>query len=205
MHHQPLRVLRRSSRLLILGGLLFAAAAFISSFLFPLEYRADAQIYIIAGARYGVDPFTTVKSAERIGENITQITQTSDFYDKVISQSGESLDLSRFEGVSERVKRKRWQKAVNTSVVFGTGVLNVEAYHKDPDQAVAFASAVSQTLIDRGREYVGQDVSMRIINSPVATRFPARPNIVVNTVLGFIFGVLLLATIVLSKKRSIIS
>lgn len=199
-HHQPARVLKKRSKVILLVGLLVAILSLITSMLFPLQYRADAQLYIISGARYGADPFTIVKSAERIGENITQIMKTNDFYQKVIAQPGYQLDLSEFQNVEERVKRKRWKKTINGSVVFGTGVLNVSAYHENPEQAKAFAGAAVDTLVERGREYVGTDVTMKVVNHPVATKYPVRPNLVVNTILGFFLGVLGMSVIVLRKK-----
>lgn len=72
------------------------------SLLFPLEYRADAQALIISKSRYGVDPYTVVKSAERVGENLVQVIGTKDFYDKVMLQTGYSIDRTKFDNVSEK-------------------------------------------------------------------------------------------------------
>lgn len=198
-HHQPARVLKKRSKVIFLTGMILAVMSLLGSLLFPLQYRADAQLYIISGSRYGADPFTIVKSAERIGENITQIMKTDDFYQKVIAQPGYQLDLSDFQNVEERVKRKRWNKTINGSVVFGTGVLNVSAYHEDPKQAEAFAGAAVDTLVERGREYVGTDVTMKVVNYPVATKYPVRPNVLINTILGFFIGVLGMSIVVLRK------
>lgn len=202
--HHPTTILRRRSKIIVLTGVIVALATFLVTLLFPMEYRADAQVFIISQSRYGVDPYTVVKSAERIGENITQVMKTNDFYQKVIAQPGYQLDTTRFQNVPERIKRERWEKTISGSVVFGTGVLNVSAYHRNPEQAQAFAGAAVDTLVERGKEYVGGDVTMKVVNYPVVTRFPARPNIVVNTVLGFIVGVVFMSVIVLRKKKSLI-
>ncbi len=203
-HQQPATILRRRSKVIVLSGILVAAMCFFATLLLPLEYRADAQVFISSQSRYGVDPYTVVKSSERIGENLTQIMKTNDFYQKVISQPGYQLDTTRFQNIEERIKRKRWEKTISSSVVFGTGVLNVSAYHKNQQQAQAFASAAVDALVQQGKEYVGTDVTMKVVNYPVVTQFPVRPNIIVNTLLGFFVGVVGMGVLVLRKKRGLV-
>lgn len=199
-HNSPTRLLVRRWKFIFVVGLVLAMTSALVTVLFPLEYRADAQILIISQSRYGVDPYTTVKSAERIGENIAQIVKTNDFYNKVIAQPQYTLDLSRFQGIAERIKRKRWQKTIDASVVFGTGVLNLSAYNTNASQAQQFASAATDALVNYGADYVGGDVVLKIVNQPVVTSIPVRPNILMNAFLGFVVGMLLAGLLVVRKK-----
>ena len=105
-----------------------------------------------------------------------------------MSQTNYSLDQSNFEGISERKKRKRWSKTIAPSVVYGTGVLNVSAFSKSADQAKQLTAASVDALVSHGWEYVGGDVSIKIVNDPVATKWPARPNIFVNALAGLLLG-----------------
>ena len=198
--HSFLQTIFRQWKVVILVGLIGACIATGGSLLFPFEYRADAQVFIISQSRFGVDPYTVIRSAEQIGENIAQVVKTGDFYDRVLRQPGFAIDESRFRGVSERIKRKRWQKAVNASVVFGTGVLNISGYHEDPLQAKELTSAVAATLVSQASEYVGGDVTFKVINSSVSTRFPARPNLILNVMLGFLLGVCLMSLLLLRRR-----
>lgn len=201
MFSSPERQLAKRWRALLLSGLVFAMVASLGSLILPLEYRADGQILIISRSRFGVDPYTVAKSAERVGENIAQVVSTDDFYNKVMALPQYSLDTSKFVDVSDRVRRKRWGKTVSASVIFGTGVLNINAYHTSPQQAVAYASAAADALVANSPEYVGGDVTFKIVNSPVATPFPVRPNVIVNGLLGFGFGILFMAILVVRKRR----
>lgn len=187
-HHSLIFILLRRAKTILLIGASAAVLSLLATLLFPLEYRADAQALIIPQSRSGVDPYTIVKSAERVGENLVAIMKTDDFYQKVLDQSGHTLDTSRFIDVSERTKRKRWQKAVQTSVVYGTGIINISAYHSQPDGAKALAAAAAETLAAKGWEYVGGDVTIKVVNSPIVTRLPARPNVAVNVLAGFLVG-----------------
>ena len=84
----PFKVLVSRYRLIIFSGLVVGLGLIlfflILSFVrvMPLEYRADAQALIISQSRYGVDPYTAAKSAERVGENLIQVMKTDDFYQK---------------------------------------------------------------------------------------------------------------------------
>ena len=182
-----------------MGGLIGVVLALTISLFSPVQYRADAQIYVLSRSRFGIDPYTVAKSAERIGENLSQILVTSDFYDKVMNNGNYQLDKSYFVNLPERTIRKRWEKTVDASVVFGTGVLNVSAYHKDPSEAKLYASAILDTLITKGSEYVGDDVSLKVINQPVVGRQPVRPNFLMNAVVGFALGMVLIAFVVLRR------
>ncbi len=202
-YSHPITFLSRKWKTLFLWGILCALFVTAISLLFPLEYRADAGVYIISKSRYGVDPYTVVKSAEQVGQNITQVIKTQDFFDKVMANVPASFDKTPFQNVTDRVRAKRWQKAVDGSVVFGTGVLNVSAYHHDPAQARILATALVDTLVSKGYEYVGGDVTIKQVNKSIVTRFPVRPNIVLNAAIGFFIGLLISGAIFFSKAKRI--
>lgn len=199
MHH-PLRILTRQWKLLIFIGIIVAGLSAGISFLFPVEYRADAQVLIISKTRTGVDPYTTVKSAERVGENIAAVMKTSDFYEKVKAQTAYSIDWERFTNTSERKRRKLWKKSIAPSVSYGTGVLNVSAYGPNKSEALQLAGASTRALVEQGWEYVGGDVTIKVINNPVVTKWPARPNMLVNAIVGFVMGIILMGLAVLARR-----
>lgn len=190
----------RQWKLLVLVGLLVGAVSVGVSFLFPSEYRADAQVLIISKTRAGVDPYTTVKSAERVGENLAAVMQTNDFYEKVKSLPGYTIDWNRFTELNERERRRMWKKTVATSMTYGTGILNVGMYSPSPEEAVQLAGAASRALVENGWEYVGGDVTIKLVNTPVATKWPARPNLLVNGIAGFVGGVILAGLFILARR-----
>lgn len=189
-------------KLIIFVGVLFAVAGVLLSLLLPREYRADAQVLIISQSRFGVDPYTVVKSAERIGENIVQIVRTDDFYQKVMEQGADTIDQSQFDSLNETEKREKWQETVAPAVVYGSGLLNVSVFHTDPTEALDIARATVDTLKSRGWEYVGGDVIIREVNPPVVSENPVRPNIVLNALIAAFLGVLVISFAILKKARS---
>lgn len=197
--HNPLVNLVRRSKLIFLVGLLVALLSAGLTFLFPLEYRADAQVLIISKSSSGIDPYTLVRSAERVGGNVIQVMKTDDFYQKVKAQTNYDIDWNFFENKGEREKRKLWQKTLVPSVVYGTGVLNISTFSTNPDNAVKLAAASADALVSQGWQYVGGDVTMKIVNNPVATKWPVRPNIAINALLGFVVGTLLISLVIIKK------
>ncbi|HLD31802.1 MAG TPA: Wzz/FepE/Etk N-terminal domain-containing protein [Patescibacteria group bacterium] len=195
----PWQELAKRWKLVAFVGALAAIATLVVTLFFPMEYRADAQVLIISKSRYGVDPYTTVKSAERVGENLIQVMKTNDFYNKVMRQPGYSIDQTKFVDLTENKKRDLWQETLAVSMVYGTGVLNISTFHTDSFQAQQLAGATADALVAKGWEYVGGDVMMKVVNDPVVTRWPVRPNIILNTVLGFIIGSIISAGLLIKR------
>lgn len=188
-------------KFLVLLGLIFAVVSAAATFFWPLNYRADAQILVMPKTRYGIDPYTMIKSTERMGENLVEIMMTDDFFRKVRVTAGTTLNWSEYDALTPRQQRRLWSKMIEGSMVYNTGIISVSAYRPDPAAARQLAAAVSQTLVDKGWEYVGGDVVLKIVNPPIATSFPVKPNPITNAGIGFVFGVLL-ASIIASKHRS---
>ena len=184
MFGSPLHLLKKRWKAIILFSIIVAILSGFLTLLFPLNYKANSQVYIIAQNRYGVDPYTTVKSAERVGENLIQIIKTTDFYNKVKTENTE-IDWTYFEKYSEKKKREKWLKSVNTNMVYGTSVMNVDVYHTSAEEAKKISEAVAKTLVSKAWEYVGGDVVIKVINDPIVSNYPVKPNVFLNAFLGF--------------------
>ncbi len=191
--------LARSKKLLIAIGILSGLIVGGVTLAFPLKYRADAQVYILSQARFGVDPYTVAKSGERIAENLVQIMKTEDFYEKAKSEASYLVDWNYFENRTLRDRKKLWEKTIDPSVVYGSSVLTVSAYHADSAQAIAITGAAASALVTKASEYVGGDVSIRLVGRPIATQFPVKPNPLVNAVIGAGIGMLCAALLLLRK------
>ncbi len=195
----PLRRLARSKNLLVAVGVLSGLIAGGATLLFPLKYRADAEVFILSQARFGVDPYTVAKSGERIAENLAQVMGTEDFYEKVKSETGYPVDWSSFEKFQLREKLKLWQKTISPAVVYGTSILTISAYHRDTMQASAIAGAAANALVTKSSEYVGGDVSIRLVSRPTVTKIPVKPNPLVNALGGAFVGALFTALMIVKK------
>lgn len=167
-------------------GLLASAIAVFSQ---PLRYGASVRTLIIQRSTYDLDPYTAIKSAERIADNLAQVVHTDDFFLKVLKQDV-SIDQNRFP-TDPNQRRKTWQKTVRTSLVSGTGLLTVTALSEDKGEAVKIAQGVADVLSVSGKEYIGGDLDVKIVDTPLATQYPISPNIPLGLGLGLAIGLLI--------------
>jgi len=180
----------KNIKLILTWGLLFSFLFTAVSFLLPRQYSAGTSVLIITRDRGATDPYTQLKGAERVGENLSQIMKTVDFYNKVMA-SGLEFDRTAWQKLTERKQRKQWEKDVNASMVYNSSLLQITVYAATKDNARALALAVTETLTKQGWEYVGSDIVIKSVNSPLVSTLPVRPNILLNALIGLIIGVTL--------------
>ncbi|MFA5211201.1 MAG: Wzz/FepE/Etk N-terminal domain-containing protein [Patescibacteria group bacterium] len=188
MFDSPFHNIIKRWKAILLIGILIAVLSGFATLLFPLKYKANSQVYIITQNRYGVDPYTNVKSAEKIGENLIQIIKTTDFYSKVKNEN-QNIDWSYFEKYIEKKKRQEWNKTVNTGMVYGTSVMNIDVYHTSAEEAKKISEAIAKTLVSKAWEYVGGDVTLKTVNAPIVSSYPVKPNVVINGLIGLFVGI----------------
>ena len=196
-----LEVLHKYSKLILSWGLVFALISAIICLILPWQYSAETQVLFISSDKNGVDPYTQSKSAERIGENISQVMKSTDFYQKVMKNTFYTLNKDVWNNLSERSQRKKWNKDVTANMIYGTSLMNMVVYSKDKKEAVNLANAISGTLSTYGWEYVGGNVTIKSVNSPLVSVIPARPNFILNIIVGFVVGVLISGLWVIRYKK----
>lgn len=180
--------IKRKWKSVVLYGIismLFIAG--ISLFL-PLEYRAYTQVFILPKNILEIDSYTSVKSAERIGENLTRLMETSSFLDLVLFSGQNKIDITSFPR-DPKSQLKFWKRAIKSEVVPGTGLIKISVYSKSKEQGRIILQSTANVLTSRGTNYTGVDVEIKQVDSIFVSDFPVRPNILANAVLGFILGV----------------
>lgn len=158
----------------------------VLSFLRPLEYSSTTRIQITQelGA---VDAYTAARSAERIADDLSTAVYFSEFFKGVLVENND-IDLSYFPTDEEKLRNK-WARAITTSVSRSTGILTIRAYHPDVKQAEILALAVADELTQKGWTYTsGTNITIRLVDEPLNSRWPVRPNILVNAFSGFVLG-----------------
>ncbi|OGH68770.1 MAG: hypothetical protein A3D53_03750 [Candidatus Magasanikbacteria bacterium RIFCSPHIGHO2_02_FULL_45_10] len=168
-----------------IGGVIFLNGL---SLLNPIQYKAESQVLLITRDRTGVDPYTQAKSAERFGDNLARVMQTSDFFNKVISSTVFSFNKEYWTALDAHEQRERWGKNVQSEIIYNSSLLRITAYADSKDEAVRLLNAITHTATSRGWEYIGGDVTLKQVDDPIVSRFPARPRFVVNTLAGLLGG-----------------
>ncbi|MFA5185205.1 MAG: Wzz/FepE/Etk N-terminal domain-containing protein [Patescibacteria group bacterium] len=194
------RLFFRAWKLILLCTVLGAVVALAASLAQTWRYSSTERILITQTNATGLDPYTAIKSTERIAENLSQIIYTSSFFNAVMAKG--QVDAKYFP-TDEIDKRKKWQEAIETKVVPNTGVVSITAYHPVRDQATNLAVGVAQELATVTPDYFGYSVRVQIIDDPLPSRFIAKPDFLRNIAIGAIVGLLLSAAWVLGRVKSV--
>lgn len=171
----------------VMFGLLGLVLALIISFVQPLKYASTARLLILQDVGSGVDAYTASRSEERIADNLSTLVYTSTFFDQVMS-AGFSIDESIFPDDPSK-RRKAWGRTVKATVSRGSGLLSITAYHRDVTQAEQLVRAMAFVLTSQVGEYTsGGNVSARLVDEPLNSRWPVKPDVLANLLSGFVLG-----------------
>lgn len=193
------RVLKPRRKLIIIFMLITAILAGALSFIQPLKYSASIRLLITQKAAFTLDPYTAIRSTELIGENLAQVVSTSSFLDRML-ETGYNIERSYFD-IQERQRRKLWDKTIDANQVRGTGMLQITAYHPSREEALKIVAAAAFLLSTQGSEYIGRDITVRLVDAPLASRFPVKPNVPLNVLAGAVVGFVLISAYVWTDHR----
>lgn len=167
-----------------------AAVAVGLSFIPTQLYSSEVELLIVQqqDSENYVDPYTSQRSAEKLGKNLVSVIGTFDFLNRVINTGLVPTDL--FSASTEERKRQ-WQNIVDAEMVAETGVLHVTAYGPTMGGAEDIVLGVTQVLTTNASDYHGGGTTVQIkqIDGPVTSDRPVKPNIPLNGILAGLFGV----------------
>ncbi len=196
-----LSLIIKHRRLIIIWGLIGLVVGAGVSLAMPRAYSAESHLLIITRDRQGADPYTQAKAAERIGENLAAVVATDDFSQKVMENPAADFNKDRWTSLDDRSRRRRWQRDVKAEMVYGTNLLKLVAFSNTSADTTRLSQAITQTLANRGSEYVSGEISFKIVDSSLVSRWPTRPNLTVNLAFGALLGCLVGAWWVVRYKK----
>jgi capsular polysaccharide biosynthesis protein len=85
-----------------------------------------------------------------------------------------------------------------------TGILVINAYDTDRDFASQLVRAISYVLVNKGAEYHGggNDVEIKIVDDVFVSKYPVRPNIILDMSLAAVIGIALgCAFVILNESK----
>lgn len=172
---------------ILVFALLGLILALLLSFVQPLKYSSQVRLLILQDVGASVDAYTASRSEERIAENLATIVYTTTFFDQVMN-AGFSINQDAFS--EEDYKRRReWSRAVTATVSRGTGILTITAYHQDVEVAEQISRAIAFVLTQNVDRYTsGGNVNVNLVDAPLLSRWPVKPNVLINLFSGFILG-----------------
>ncbi|MBU0636913.1 MAG: hypothetical protein ABH818_02025 [Patescibacteria group bacterium] len=180
---------KKQTILIIVPLVLFIVIVF--TLVQPLKYGASLKALVIQNFSANTDPYTASKSNEYLSNILSKVIHSNSFYSNVLI-SGFDIDKNYFSG--DVIKQmKKWNKTVNTKVINDSSIIVVSAYHPDRSQAEQIAKSVSYVLQTKHALYHGggDNVKIKIIDESIVSRFPVKPNIILNLIVGLVAGLFL--------------
>lgn len=184
-----IKILNRNKKSLLLSVLIFILVAAGLTFVQPLQYSARSRLLIVQDNGSLLDPYSASKANEYLSNVLTNVVVSTSFYEDV-TNAGFDIDTGYFTKSSGQLTQK-WQKTVEAKSVGDLGLIEITVYHSDKYQLNQIAQAINYTLKTKNSQYhnAGDKVTIKVIDEPVLSSLPVRPNIILNFLLALFLGV----------------
>lgn len=184
-------LIRRKKATIFNLTFLLVVLVMLISLLGGVKYSAKSKLLVFQDNSGLADPYTVSRSNEYLSTLLSQVVYSSSFFNMVTTNPQYRVDASFFSGsYSDRLKQ--WRKTVATKVVDSSGIIEVNVYHEVPDQARMITLAINDVLINQNANYHGgQGVKVSILDQPLVSDYPNKPNLVFNFFFSFVFGIFL--------------
>ena len=172
-----------------LVGLL--ATAMLVSFLQPLKYSAESQVLVVPDYQQTSDPYQISRTNEYLSSLLAQITYSSSFFEATVKPDYQ-IDTAYF-GDTAKKRMTSWRNTIKVKPINDSGAISVKVYHTDKQQAEKLVRAINYNLITKNNYYhgLGDKVTLKVIDEPLVSNWPAKPNLPLNFGLAIVLGVLI--------------
>lgn len=195
MEFQTFLTLMKQKRTTILGVMaLFLVVAAILIAVQPFKYSSTSQLLVVQEYSGVVDAYTASKSSEHLSSVLASVVGSNSFFTKVTTTSP-SINTAYF-GVTAKDQIKEWHRTVKAQNINDSGIIAITVYHPNRSEAEKIAGAVNYVMMTQHSAYdgAGEAVKVRLIDQPVTSSFPVKPNIIIIVgtalLLGFIFSLM---------------
>lgn len=170
--------------------LVFLIFALIITLIQPLKYRSKSRL-LITQPNIAADAYAVARSNQYLGGLISEIVYSGSFLETLLS-SDAVFDRNYFEG-NYKQSLKKWKKSIFARSQGDSGVIQIEIYHTDPNEARNISLAVNDIIMSKDGPYQfnNRQVIISTIDQPIISSLPVKPNIPLNLIAGLIFGTVL--------------
>lgn len=141
------------------------------------KYSSKSQLLVVQEYNGTVDAYTASKSSEHLSSVLASVVTSNSFFMKVLA-SNTDINAGYF-GTTPKDQMKEWDRTVTAKSVNDSGIIAITVYHPSAAESKKIASAINYVLMTQHSAYDGANeaVKVRLIDQPVTSNFPVRPNI----------------------------
>ena len=184
-----INLIGRKKATIIYIVLLFLIISLVITFIQPLKYGSTSKLLVVQ--KYNTyDIYATAKSNEYVSNILSNVVSSYSFYNEV-KNSGFAINYDYFKG-DNRKQMRIWQKTVSAKSISDSGVIEINIYHPDSRQAYEISKAVNEIIKTKNANYhgLGDRIDIVIIDQPIVSSFPVKPNIFINILIGIVLGII---------------
>lgn len=185
-----LSLIRRKRKTLFGIMAIFILMAGLVIGLQKFKYSATSQLLVVQEHEGSFDAYSASKSSEHLSTVLASVIRSNSFFTKVTTTSP-SINTAYF-GDTPKKQIKEWGKTVRAQVVNDSGIIVIKVYHPNRSEAEKIAGAVNYVMMTQHSAYdgAGEAVKVRLIDQPVTSTFPDKPNIPLTLGLAIVLGFL---------------
>lgn len=165
----------------VLAAVLFFSYSF---FLVTPKYSSSVQLYVNSTVSVGNLSTSVLTAARDLVKTYISILNTRTTIEKVAEEAGVDYSYSQLKGM------------ISASAVSETEIFQITVTARDPREAAKIANTIADVLPDRVADII-DGCSVRLVDSAVVSTSKVSPNIVKNTGIGFLIGILLACGIII--------
>jgi len=182
-----LQLVKKRKMTVISITLIFVIIGLLITLAQPLKYRSKSRLLILQ-PNTATDAYAVARSNQYVGGLISEVIYSGSFLDS-LNASDFSFNRNYFNSTYKE-NLKKWKKTVFARSSGDTGIIDIEIYHTNPEEARKISLAVNQLIISGQSPYKfnANQTKISIIDQPIISSFPVKPNIPINLAMSLFFG-----------------
>lgn len=152
------------------------------------KYSSKSQLLVVQEYNRTVDAYTASKSNEYLSSVLANVVVSNSFFTKV-TEAGFNINTGYF-GDNTKDQMKEWNRTVTAKSINDSGIISIVVYHPDRSQAEKIDRAINHVLMTQNTAYHGSGdaVKVRLIDQPITSTLPVKPNILLTIGLAIALG-----------------
>ncbi|MFH1427342.1 MAG: hypothetical protein ABIG60_02330 [Patescibacteria group bacterium] len=185
-----LNLIEKKSQSIISIIIIFLIVGVIITFVQPIQFGAESKLLIVQSFPLGTDPYAVSRSNEQLSNVLAKVVSSNSFYNDVIN-SGYNINQAYFSNSKNEIKEmNKWRQTVSVKALNDSGIIAVNVYHTDKGQLEQISKAVNYVMQTKHKNYhgAGDNVVVKVIDKPIISVYPVKPNIMLNLILALLLG-----------------
>jgi len=181
--------MKKNVGIIVVIGLLVSLTSFFALIFTEKRFKATTDFLIVQDQMGTQDFYSLSKSAEYLGGVLSEAIYSGIFIEE-IKKTGK-IEEGFFPN-SDREKLKKWNKVVKIERSPQLGIIKVEIFDNDYENAVNLSEAVAEILTTKNYLFRGKvNLDVRILSGSILERNPGNKEVAIAVLGGFILGAIL--------------